>query len=1130
MKNKLLKGIIVMSKYAFYTLFLLMLCFGTILASETSAQMPKSVRDVKVDVQFNNATLEEAFQQIEQKTPYRFMYDINDLNSTVRLDFRAKKISLYQVLERLSREAFIRFKQTNFDIDVQKISQHEKGTTSVEVLLQTISITGTVTSTEDGEGLPGVNVIVKGTSQGTVSDVDGNYKIDVPDASSIIVFSSVGYQREEVTVGNRTVINMVLSPDIKALQEIVVVGYGVTKKKDLTGSVSSVKGEEFQNIPTSRIDQVLQGRAPGVQVTQNNGAPGTGSTIRIRGGNSIQGDNEPLYVVDGFIVGTDFNLNNINVNDIESIDILKDATSIAIYGTRGANGVILITTKSGKNQTPGKPKITLNAYSGTQKLKSTIDLANGPELAFLSNLDAENRGAALPFPDLNQVPNTDWIDQITHTAPMTNIDVSVSGNSNNQFINYYVSGNYFNQDGIVRNSGIKKYIFRSNLDIKLSEKFSLGVRLNITSLKKENNKVNLSNMWIDGGLTAKAVYNEDGSFTSKNPVTASNQRNAEADIELRTDHDFVTNILGNAYIQFEPLKGLILKSSIGPQINSYKNDFYLPGILPERMATLSGGYARINSNNSVNILNENTLTYNKDFAVNHHVDVLAGFTWQTYDEESYQAEAEGFTNDVVLFNNLGLGDPTRNVVSSGYNGYQLVSWLGRMNYGFKDKYLLTLVGRVDGSSRFSGSNNQYGFFPSAAVAWRLSEEPWIQDLGVFDNLKLRASYGLSGSQAISSYRTLATLESVSMFFNATEQPGVRNGRPASPDLKWETTKQFDLGLESAYFKGRLSVELDYYHKVTDDLLLDVEIPQQTGFSTKLQNLGSIQNQGLELLINSVNIDHKDFSWETTLSLAGNRSEVLDIGPSEYLNIAGPTNQGGTGGRLYVGEPVPVFVGVEYLGVWKSQEQIDASGIQNQLLGGPHFKDTDGDGIISESDFEILGSPEPEFYGGITNSFRYKNFNLDVFFNGSYGNELFNSVTQQAFFFREGSNSYKTLLNYWDPETRPNSDVPVPGTSLSLANIKNNSKEVEDGSYLRLKSVRLSYDIPQQILQNVNWLKNLSVYFSGTNLILWSQNRLFDPEVSRYANSGNTNEGVQLGFTQGEYPYARTLTLGLKADF
>ncbi len=1068
----------------------------------------------KFTIDVKNQSMRQVLREIEEQSTYRFFYSENLLKLDEKVTIDLKDKSIENILDALFANRHL-----EYEINANKLIVLRP----TDLQQAEMVITGKVIE-ETGGPIPGVTVLIKGTTKGTITDIEGKYSLQVLPGSTV-VFSFVGMKSQEVIVTDRKVINITLTIEAIGIDEVVAIGYGVTRKKDLTGSVATVKGEQFQNVPSSRVDQILQGRASGVQVTQINGEPGSGSTIRIRGGNSIQGNNEPLYVIDGFIVGTDFNLNNINTNDIESIDILKDATSIAIYGTRGANGVILITTKSGLNQLPGKPVISVNAYSGIQQLKSTIEFADGPELAFLSNLDATNRNAALPFADLSKVPNVNWIDQITHPAPINNLDVSISGQSDNKSINYYVSGNYFNQDGIVRNSGIEKFIFRTNLDIHLSDKFSMGVRLNVTQLKTENNKVNISSMWIDGGITAKAVYNEDGTFTSKNPVTAANQRNAEADIQLRVDHEYVSNILGNVYVQFEPVKGLTLKSSIGPKINNYKRNRYHPGILPERHATLSGGYAIINGNKGTDILNENTVTYAKKFNENHKFDVLAGFTWQTNNQESFHAEAEGFTNDVVKYNNLSLGDPARNVVSSGYDGYQLVSWLGRLNYSYKERYLLTLVGRVDGSSRFSGSNNEYAFFPSAALAWRLIEEPWVKDLNVFDNLKLRTSYGMSGSQAIGSYRTLALLDPESMFFNGVEQPGVRNGRPASPELRWETTKQLDVGLESAYLGGRLSVEIDYYHKKTKDLLLDVEIPTQTGFSTKLQNLGAVQNQGLELLINTVNIKRKNFSWETTLTLAGNRSKVMDIGASEYINVAGPTNQGGTGGRLYVGQPIPVFVGVQYLGVWKSKDEIDASGQKNQLVGGPHFKDTDDDKIISENDFEILGSPEPDFYGGMMNSFTYKNFKLDVYFNGSYGNELFNSVTQQAFFFREGSNTYKSLLDYWDPGTNPNSDVPVPGTSQSLANIKNNSKEIDNGSYLRLKNVRISYDLPLQIIQKTNWLKSLSVYFSGTNLALWSQNKLFDPEVSRYGSSS-----TQIGFTQGEYPYARTLTFGIKADF
>ncbi len=1090
--------------------------YALLLATIQSLAVNSYSQATKLNLNLENSSVKEVLAQIEDQSEFYFLYNskIIDVDRKVNINLREKKVD--EVLNQLFEDT-----EVNYSIIDRQIVLFEKDEiySIIGDAMQQQEVSGTVTD-ETNAPLPGVTVFAKGTTQGTITDVDGKYSITVPAEATTLVFSFIGMVTQEVEIGGQSEINVTMAQDVIGIEEVVAIGYGVTKKSDLTGSVASVKGDDLENIPASRVDQALQGRAAGVQVTQTNGAPGSGSTIRIRGGNSIQGNNEPLFVIDGFIVGTGYNLNNINVNDIESIEILKDATAISIYGTRGANGVILITTKSGLDRTPGVPVVSVNAYSGMQELKSTIDLADGPELAYLANLDAENRGAALPFPDMSKVPNIDWIDEVTEVAPLYNVDVSISGRTSEGNLNYYVSGNYFNQDGIIKNSGIEKYTFRTNMDVKFNDKLSFGVRMNVTRQKKENNKANLSHLWREG-LTAKAIYNEDGSFTARNPVTGGTQPNAVADIQLKIDHEYVTNLLGSAYFQYEPLKGLVIKSTIGPKLNHYKRNRYWPGILPDRLETLAGGRAIVNGNTSIDVLNENTITYAKQINENHKFDVLAGFTWQTYKQESSHAEALGFTNDVVEFNNLGLGDPARNIVSSNYSSFQLVSWLGRANYSFKEKYLLTLVGRVDGSSRFAGSNNEYAFFPSAAAAWRLIEEPWIRDLGFFDNLKLRASFGISGNQAIGSYRTLALLDPESAFFNELEQPGVRNGRPASPDLRWETTEQFDVGLESAYLGGRLAVEVDYYYKKTKDLLLNVPIPTQTGFSTKLQNLGSVQNQGIEVMINTINLKKGDFTWETMLTLAGNRSKVLEIGDAEYINVVGATNQGGPGARLIVGESLPAFVGVKYLGVWDSQEEIDASGILNQLVGGPHFHDTDGDKVISENDFEVIGSPEPDFYGGIMNTFTYKNFKLDIYFNGSYGNDLYNSLSHQSFFFREGSNAYAEVMNHWTPDNK-DSDIPMPGTSQSLANIKSNTKLIDDGSYLRLKTVRFTYNVPTNKL---SWIKKLDVYLSGTNLALFAKNRLFDPEVSRYGSNS-----TQIGFTQGEYPYARTLSIGLKAEF
>jgi TonB-linked SusC/RagA family outer membrane protein len=501
--------------------------------------------------------------------------------------------------------------------------------------------------------------------------------------------------------------------------------------------------------------------------------------------------------------------------------------------------------------------------------------------------------------------------------------------------------------------------------------------------------------------------------------------------------------------------------------------------------------------------------------------MLAGFTWQKSQAEGLEAQGFGFPNDAMTYNNLSNGsDPTRNVIDSDWNSFQLVSWLGRANYTFKDRYLLTLVGRVDGSSRFAGAANSYGVFPSAAVAWQLGRESFIQEIGIFDELKLRASYGSSGSQAIASYRTLSLLEGTSAFFNDIEQYAVQGGRPPNENLTWETTRQLDIGLEAAVLNGRIAVEADFYRKKTEDLLLNVQIPRQTGFRSRLQNLGAIRNQGLEFTLNTVNIDDDRIRWTSRLTLAGNRNKVLDLGGPEFIDTVSPTS-GGPGGRLIVGESAPVFVGVEYLGTWKSQDEIEASGQQGQQVGGPRFKDTDGDGNVTVEDFEVLGSPQPDFYGGVQNTVAYRNWELDIFIQGTYGNDVYNSLTQSAFFGRPEANKYVETLDRWTPDN-PESDVPRAGTVATLASVYSNSKMVEDGSHLRLKNVRLSYGLP---VERWGWsnFKNLNVYVSGTNLLLLSNFRLFDPETSQYGTSN-----LNLGFSRGEYPYGRTLTLGVQA--
>ena len=1085
---------------------------------------------IEISIDVENTEITSILDFIESTTDLRFFYD-NDI-----YDFKQKRTLSFTKVK--IEEAISLIFENNLDfklsenivilkkiINLTPIKNNEINTDNDQDELQK-TIIGSIAD-KDGNPLPGASIVEFGTDNGTSSDFDGNYELNLPDGEQILVFSYLGFKTQEVEINGRSNINVVLEIDSEGLNEVVITGYGEVRRKDLTGSVAKVNGDDLANLPAARVDQLLQGRASGVQVSSISGEPGAATTIRIRGGNSIQGNNEPLWVIDGIIVGTDYNLSNINTNDIKSIDILKDAVAVSIYGTRGANGVILVTTKNGSSASAGVPNISINAYAGMQSILTEIDFLNGSEHASYANEDAAFRSSALPFTNLNEVANVNWVDQVSRSAPVNNVDVSISGVSENRKTNYYISANSFNQDGLIRSSGIKKQVFRTNMDVKLSEKVKFGLRVNLSRLSQENAKFNFIDLYQTSTPT-RAIFDNLGNYTALDPITGSIDSNFEADINIKEDHSQITNILSSFYLEFRPWNNMVFKTTFNPQINDFKRNRFNPGALPNNLIVNNGGDARVDNSLEVSFINENTMTFNTDIGENDHLTILAGFTIQKSEFESSFSQSFGLSNDSTGYNNMSFGsDPTRNGVGSNYNSFQLVSWLGRVNYSLNDKYLFTLVGRMDGSSRFA-PGNKYAMFPSGAVAWKLSEEEFIKNLGVFNNLKLRASYGMSGSQAIPSFRTLALLNTANTSFNATENPGVNLGRPENPDLKWETTKQLDIGLEMGFLDNRLSVEVDYYQKKTNDLLLNAQLPRQTGFVSQLKNIGSIENTGLELLINSINVSNDNFKWSTSLSLAGNRNKVTDLGGVDFINLATPAQQGGTGARLILGETVPVFMGVKYLGTWKSQAEIDLAGYEgNHDVGGPRFKDTDGDGNITQNDFEVLGSPQPDFYYGIGNSMSFKNFDLDFFFQGTYGNEVFNSLTQTAYFGRSELTKYKETLNRWSP-SNPNSDIPRAGAVASLSEIYNNSVMIEDGSHLRLKSLRLAYNIPVN-----NWLetfKAIQVYLVGANLFVISDFRLKDPETSQYSGTNDNETNLTTGFSKGQYPTARTFSIGAKIQF
>lgn len=1098
------------------TFYILFLCVFQGLAGTSYSQV------TKLNLKATNSSIREVLTNIESESEFYFLYNskIVDVERKVNVNVKNKKID--EILNLLFNGTSVKYTIVDRQI-VLSNSTFDSGS------MQDKQIKGNVTD-ENGVPLPGVTIVLKGTTQGTISDVDGNYNISVPDDATTLVFSFIGMRKQEVEIAGKSLINVEMLSDYIGIEEVVAIGYGTSKKEDLVSSVSQVKAEVLQNQPTVRVDQALQGRAAGVEITSQNGAPGTGSTIRIRGTSSINGNNNPLFVVDGFIAGTDFNLNNLNVNDIESIDVLKDATALAIYGTRGAAGVVLITSKSGKGLAKGRTQVSINQYFSYQKTANRIDLGDSELYVDYRNEEAKfvvgddgygSTDESIPdLFDASTLPNTDWIDLVSQNALINNTDVSVQGNADKA--NYYVSFNHFDQEGVIRSSGIERYTLRANMDFNLSKMFNAGVRLNISKFKKENNKVQYSTI-VTSVVPIRSVYDDDGSFNAIHPVTGSTQRNPEADIQLRTDHDLVTNLVSNAYVDFTPIDGLVFRTSVGVELNNWKNNQYLPGILPERTASGSGGWAKIQTNNEQSILNENTVNYSKEFG-DHSLKVLGGFTLQHISNESTSMTAEGFPNDALEFNNLAFGsDPLLNTVGSGYSQRTFVSFLGRINYSYKGRYLLTLVGRRDGSSVFE-EGNKYAFFPSVGLAWNADKEEFFENIDAVSLLKIRGSYGIVGEQGVSAYNSLATFDNTSTYFNTTLVSGVLIGDLPSSDLTWETTKQWDFGLEVGFLNNRFSGEIDLYKKTTEDLLLSRDLPGTAG-GTQLQNVGSIENKGFEFSVTSVNISKPSFSWETTLTISGNRNKVLDLGGDDYINLSNPFNQGGNALRLIPGEAAPVFIGARYLGTYKTRDEIIEDGRFGQsFLGGPRYEDLDGNSAINDEDKVVVGSPQPDFYGGLRNTVNYKGFSFDCFFQFSYGNEMYNKLTHLAWFGRGESNVVPEVANRWIEGVNETSDIPRAGTSTSLFN-QNNTAMIEDASFIRLKSASVGYDLPLNKMGMGKLFRRVNVYLTGNNLLLFTKWSMGDPEVSHYG-SGSLSQGV----ATGQYPYARTYTAGVKIDF
>lgn len=1031
-------------------------------------------------------------------------------------------------------------------------------------ILQQKSIKGKVIGT-DGYSVIGVNVYEKGTTNGVITDVDGDYIINVGSGNAILVFSFIGYLTREITVGNQTVINLTLEEDVKKLDEIVVVGYGTQRKKDLTGSIVSISSKDLGNTPALSFDQTLQGKVPGVQITQTSGAPGGNVNIIVRGLSSITGGNAPLYVVDGFPIGTggggsnvsSFSnntytassmantttekinpLSSINPADIESIEILKDASATAIYGSRGANGVILITTKKGK---VGKTTVNANITFGVQEVAHKIKLLNPQQYA---EFVAEGRDNAWVYaggkasdpndvrtsnawvrpefrnPELLPTKGTDWQDEIFRLAPVQNYQLSATGGTEN--IKYMVSLGYFDQKGILIGSDYQRFNIRSNIEAQLTKRLKFGSNISASygygDFARAEGHLGLRGM-IQCALAMSPVipvYTEDGEYNSElgdaygapieNPLFIVKEFS-----DKRDKKEFMTN----NYIDLEIIKGLNLRSSVGVSFSLNQIKLWKSSMIGMYVDKSSPATAAAIDKKGFNWLNENTLTYRKLFNGIHDLNVVAGFTAQkdTYDQLS--AGATDFPTDYIPYLSAGTINSGTHLKSQ----WSMASLLARANYVYDGKYMLTATVRRDGSSRF-GANHKWGTFPSASIGYRISEENFMKQIRPLSNLKLRVSYGVAGNNAIGNYGQIALLN-VTNYVDANKiLPGLSPGSLANDNLTWEKSKQTNIGLDFGLFNERISIVADWYYNLKTDLLLQVQLPAASGFGSSIQNIGEVENKGIEFGINSINIENKDFIWNTSFNISSNKNKVKKLATESARLIDGIH-------ITEVGQPIASFYMMNVIGVFQNEEDVKNNPIQhpNTQPGDLKFEDVDGDGKITTTDKKIVGSPFPDFTWGLSNMFQYKNLSLSIFLNGSHGNKIYFGAGETLLNTAGVQNQLEMVAKRWKSESDPGDGKIGRAVRNDYAlGLSQSSKYLFDGSYVRIKDITLSYDFPRELVQKFG-VKGLNAYFNVSNVYTFTDYPGFDPEASESGDSM-----TKAGIDSGVYPTPRTYTFGLKLAF
>ncbi|SEO07399.1 TonB-linked outer membrane protein, SusC/RagA family [Mucilaginibacter gossypiicola] len=984
------------------------------------------------------------------------------------------------------------------------------------------AVSGTVVD-EKGLQMPGVTVGVKGTTVVQVTDTKGHFIIKLPPGNTVLSFSFIGYVKQEINAGAQSELKVTLVPDNKNLSEVVVVGYGTQKKSDVTGALSSLSSKDFKDQPVTRIDQALQGRVAGVQVVSNSGAPGGDVSIRVRGSNSILGDNNPLYVIDGFI-GGDFN--NLNPDDIANIEVLKDASSTAIYGSRGANGVVLVTTKKGNSQ---KQEITLTPIFYSSRPLKKFDLLNAADFATTVNERNAAVGIAPSFTPA-QIDNfrakggTDWQDEVFRNGAGQEYKLAYSGGSAKT--SFFMSGDYLNQDGIVINSNYKRYAIRSNINTTFSDK--LSTRLNISAIRRES--LNISNQGINGSVAqalawapTTSIRDASGQYTKVDP-TGSIYNNPVA---LANDKKNVldnSNITLNGGANYHFFKDLSLDVSFGVDYQNLQGKNYSGPSITNNIPNASR-----TSTELLNLQNTNTLNYSHVFNNVHSLNVTAVFEQQKYTSTGFSANANSLTFSNLGYDNLALS--TTQSAGASYSGSALISYLGRVNYSYKDKYLLTVSVRRDGSSKFQPTN-QESTFPSVALGWKLSEEPFIKRLNIFDQFKLRGSWGLTGSQAINPYATLSTylndaFSAANSFNNTTVNSGIVLGNAANPNLKWETTRAEDLGLDISLFNNRLNFTADAYLKNTKDLLLSLPLPGYAGGGSIISNVGKMKNSGLEFNLGGTPVQSGKFSWSSSFNITFQKNLVKSLGT--LASVFSDKTVANAGGGLSTqpefiikpGYALGSYWGLKYLGTWKPSEAAEAAKFGNKP-GDSKYQDMDGDNAITGSDFQIIGNGTPKQSLGWNNTFNYGDFSLNIFIQSLLGFKKLDysyasSITANAN-AKQATNV--GIKNRYIPGSNETSDIPA--FSTTNKDYFESSRFLENGNFVRVKNLSFSYHLPQGMIKNVD----LKFFIGATNLFTITKYKGFDPESTNAGSGSDINQGIDFG----SYPNSKTFNAGLILKF